>query len=157
MFGELVLGVSEEVTETLLSKPEPWSLLSLKDREYYQRMSAWLREVERKTAAAERPSLSQRQRLGLDAALLMQAKPTPDVTEFLSRELDLDEDAVADALAAHSETGRPFDALAFRLMLSQKMLDGDAGATTSPSGSSRRKASAPLWLKPCALQEASSP
>jgi len=42
IFGEVVLGLSQGSVSELLSKPKPWSMLSIKGREPFIRMKMWL-------------------------------------------------------------------------------------------------------------------
>jgi len=42
LFGEAVLGLSQGSVSELLSKPKPWRMLSVKGREPFVKMAAWL-------------------------------------------------------------------------------------------------------------------
>jgi len=42
LFGEAVLGLSQGSVSELLSKPKPWRMLSIKGREPFVKMAAWL-------------------------------------------------------------------------------------------------------------------
>lgn len=42
LFGEAVLGLSQGSVSELLSKPKPWHMLSVKGREPFVKMAAWL-------------------------------------------------------------------------------------------------------------------
>ncbi|ESO08215.1 hypothetical protein HELRODRAFT_137677, partial [Helobdella robusta] len=44
LFGEAVLELSQGSVSELLSKPKPWLLLSLKGREPFIKMNAWLND-----------------------------------------------------------------------------------------------------------------
>lgn len=44
LFGEAVLGLSQGSVSELLSKPKPWSVLSIKGKEPFVRMLIWLND-----------------------------------------------------------------------------------------------------------------
>ncbi|XP_077862726.1 homeobox protein cut-like 1 [Saccoglossus kowalevskii] len=69
MFGEIVLGLTQGSVSDLLSKPKPWQSLSLKGKEPFLRMQAWLNDpdgieklkcikIERRASHKRRSSLS---------------------------------------------------------------------------------------------------
>ncbi|XP_065580298.1 homeobox protein cut-like isoform X2 [Artemia franciscana] len=64
LFGEAVLGLSQGSVSELLSKPKPWTMLSVKGREPFVRMHLWLsdqRNVQRlQQIKTERRDLSRR-------------------------------------------------------------------------------------------------
>ena len=47
LFGEAVLNLSQGTVSELLSKPKPWTSLSVKGREPYLRMRMWLNDPAR--------------------------------------------------------------------------------------------------------------